>query len=171
MDLQQGAMLRRHKAISHCSIQELEQTVVITGHIQQGAGFVVKTQLQPSERFKQFLQGSKPPRQRDHGIGQFHHARLADVHVGHDLQAREPVVGHLGIHQHVRDHTDHLAISRQHRIGQGPHQTNPGGSVHQPHTAAGHRRSKSRSGLQMLRSVAGSGSAVDREALHRLSGP
>ena len=81
------------------------------------------------------------------------------------------MVSNLGIHQRFGDHADHLPISGQHCIGDRAHQTNLGGAVHQPHTAAGHGAAQCRGGLTMLRRVARSGSAVDREASHRLPVP
>ena len=47
-------------------------------------------------------------------------------------------MGHLGTHQLIGDHTDHLAAGGQRSIGDDAHQPDLTAAVHEPDPATGH---------------------------------
>ena len=78
---------------------------------------IVQPQLSPGDQLERLVEGAQPPRQDDKGVGHLEHPPLAVVPAVSDDQIGELTVADLVANQEVRDHADHLAASRQDRIG------------------------------------------------------
>ncbi len=59
---------------------------------------------------------------------------FALVHVGHQVQFGQPLMGHFDLVQKVRDNPDHLAARGHGRVGHHPHEPDPPPAEH--HTNA-----------------------------------
>lgn len=91
-------MFLAQKALADGVVEEGDQGVVVTVHVQQGAGFVVKTQLRPGEDFKNFFQGAHAAGQSDKAVRAICHGRLALMHGTDYTQFGEMVVADFLAH-------------------------------------------------------------------------
>ncbi len=78
-------------------------------HVQNAAGFCVKAELEPGERFKQLFERSDSSGEGDKTIAQIDHELLTLVHGADDTQVRDSGVPEFSVHQRFWDHSDDLS--------------------------------------------------------------
>ena len=86
------------------------------------------------------------PGQRDEGVGEVGHPRLALVHRLHDLEPRQAGVRQLVVDQVLRDHPDHLAAGGQRGVGDDAHQPDVTAAVDDADAGAGQAGGEGRGG-------------------------
>ena len=79
-----------------------------------------------------------PPGNRDEGVGQLGHHRLALVHRVDEVQFGEAGMRDLEIDQRLRDHAIDLAARVQHRVGDHAHQAEPPAAIDEADAAPRH---------------------------------
>ena len=66
----------------------------------------VEAELAPGEQLEQLVERAGAAGQRDHGVRELGHQRLALVHRLDDVELRQAGVGDLGLNEPIRDHAD-----------------------------------------------------------------
>ena len=144
-------------------VEEVGQAGVETAHIQQGAGFLVVSQLAPGPDLEQFFQRAQTTGQGDEAVGQAGHHGLALVHGAHDVQAGELLVGQFLVGQEAWDDADDFAPSLQDGVGHGAHQADRGPPVDEPDTGISHGMAQFDGRQAVGGGFAGAGTAEDAE--------
>src|ERR1019366_2050700 len=162
----QPSVLRLQKSLLHRMVEHRQQRSVIPQDIQDTAGLRMQTELRPSYRLAELLQSPEPTRQRDEGVRQVGHERLAFVHRVHNVKLRQPLVPDLAPHKVFGDDSHRLAARPQHRVREHTHQTHIAAAVHQANVASHQFRSHILGGSAVLRAAAGTGTAENADSSH-----
>jgi hypothetical protein len=82
----------------------------------------VQAELRPGVHLEQLVERSQPAGQRDEGVGEIGHQRLALVHRVDDVELREAQVGDLALDERAWDHPDRLTAFRENGLGEPAHE-------------------------------------------------
>ena len=82
----------------------------------------MQAELLPREQLEQLVERAGAAGERDHGVGELGHQRLALVHGLDDVQLGQAGVGDLVLDQPRRDHADHRAAGGERGVGERAHQ-------------------------------------------------
>ena len=158
---------RRKRSLTACS-RKRQQRLPVAADVEQADRLAVQPELLPREQLEQLVERPGAAGQRDHGVRQLGHQRLALVHRLDDVQLGQAGVRDLVLDQPRRDHADHGPAGGQRGIGQ---------RAHQPHAARRRRRARGpRDGEQaaelgralgVLGRPARARSAEDKNPFHR----
>jgi hypothetical protein len=168
--LHDRACLRLDEALGPGVIEEAQQVVVETVHVQQPARLGVQAELRPGDRLEQFLEGADAARQRDERVGVLGHPRLALVHRVDDVHRGDAGVADLAGHERVRDHADHFTASIQHRVGDDAHQTDVAAAVDEAMATGDQRAAERPRGRGVGRADTVTRSTEDADAAHAGAG-
>ena len=98
-------------------VQEGDEPVVKACDIEQRAGLRMVPELRPGPDFEQLFERPDTAGHGNEPVGQFGHQGLALVHRADHPQVRQTIVGDFLGGQCVWNDADHMATSRQRRIG------------------------------------------------------
>ena len=108
-DRQQRARLRAQEALLHGVVEEGDERLVVAGHVDQPERLGVDAELRPGVDLEELLERADAARQRDEGVGELGHERLALVHGADHPQVVEAGVADLEVEDRLRDDPDDLA--------------------------------------------------------------
>ncbi len=119
------------EAVTDQLIAEGKQVIEEAVHIESSDGLGMQSELRPGPDLEEFLHRADSAWHGDESIGLLGHLRLADVHIGHDLQNADAVMSQFAIHQLLGDHPDDLSPTGQDCIGENAHQTHVSPAIHE----------------------------------------
>ena len=117
-DGQQRAHLRAQEALLHGVVEEGDERLVVARHVQQPQRLGVDAQLRPGVDLEELLERADAAGQRDEGVGELRHERLALVHRADHAQVVEAGVADLAVEDRLGDDADDLAARAARRFGQ-----------------------------------------------------
>jgi hypothetical protein len=127
----------------------------------------VESELRPGVDLEQLLEGPDPAGQRDEGLRQLRHQRLALVHRADHAHVGHVAMGDLPVHERAGDHADDLAALGDHGISERAHQAHAAASVDDPDPVGHEQAGEFHGRLGVLRTRAGAGSAENADSPHR----
>ena len=92
-------------------------------------GFAWMPQLCPGDGLEGLVEGAEAAGEREKGLRERVHPRLALVHRGRDVERREARVRQLARHHALRDDARHVAARRERRVGHRAHEAHAGAAV------------------------------------------
>src|SRR5690606_9919875 len=161
------ALLRMQEALGDHAVHHRQQRVVEIVDVEEGAGLVAQAELAPGQHLEHLVQGAEAAGQGDEGIGQVEHARLAFVHVGHDLEPGDAAMRDFPVHELLGDDADHFAAGGQRGVGDDAHQADVAAAVDQGQAFLRQAGAQLRRALGVRRPRAGVGAAVDADRTQR----
>ena len=141
-DRQQRAHLRAQEALLHGVVEEGDERLVVARHVQQPQRLGVDAQLRPGVDLEELLERADAAGQRDEGVGELRHQRLALVHRADHPQVVEAGVADLAVEERLGNDADDLAARAARRFGQGAHHPDASRRRRRPHAALRQRRAR-----------------------------
>ncbi len=126
-----------NKLFGDAMIQHRQKRVEVARDVEDSQRFLVQSQRGPGQGLEEFLERADAAWQRKKSDGSPCHHRFALVHVGDDVQFRQPIVGDLLGGQGLGDYADHLSAAIEDRVGDNSHQSDPPTPINHADTAAG----------------------------------
>src|SRR5215204_6025282 len=166
LDHEQFAGLLAQEALGYGVREELVDAVVVALDAEQRARLPVEAELCPGIDLEQLLERSDPARQRDEGVGELGHRRLALVHGADYAHVGHVAVSDLAVDQRARDHARKLAARVEYRVGEHAHQADSTAAIDHADPLRREQPRQLRGGIAIGRPRAGAGPAEDADALH-----
>jgi hypothetical protein len=101
--------------------QPAHQVVVEPVRVEQHDRLAVQVERGRGPYLEELVQRAEATRQRDERVRAIDHHVLAGAHVAGDDELVRGCVGHLEIHQGLRDHSDRVCAARAGAVGEGAH--------------------------------------------------
>ena len=163
-DRQQRARLRAQEALLHGVVEEGDERLVVARDVQQPQRLGVDAELRPGVDLEELLERADAAGQRDEGVGELGHERLALVHGADHPQVVEAGVADLAVEDRLGDDADDLAARGARRVGQRrPSSRRLRAAVDDAHAALRQAAPDGLGGLQVGRVRAGVGAAEDAD--------
>ena len=125
------AVLARQEAFRQRVIEVVGEPVEEARDVQQPARLAVVAELRPGQRLEQLVERAVAAGERDEGVRQLGHLRLALVHRLDDVQPGEPPVHHFPLEQAPRRDAGNRHALGERRLRQHPHQPDAAAAVHE----------------------------------------
>ena len=132
-------MLGLDEVLGNRVVKQRDHRIEVAANVQHADRFVMQPQRRPAQRFEELLEGPDAPGQRQKRRGSAGHHGLPLVHVAHDVQLGQSMMGDLLDRQRLWNHPDRLASSLEDRVGHDSHQPHPAAAVYQAETVTGDR--------------------------------
>jgi hypothetical protein len=158
----------RRKTRRNDMLEQFGERRPIAGDIDDEHRLVMQTELPPRQDFNRLVERADPAGQGSKRIGPFRHDALALVHVGHDDEVAEALMGGLTMLQVHRDDAGHSSAAGQRRVGGDAHQPVAAAAVDQLDAACREARAKFAGRLAIARVGASGGAAINAKSLDLL---
>jgi hypothetical protein len=145
-------------------VKEVQQAVVKSLRVKERAGLGVAAELPPGPDLENLLQSADAAGQRDEGIREFGHERLALVHRSDDPKVVQAGVSDLALDQTLRDDPDYVAAGRSRRVGHRGHQPNGRATINQTDSLSREKAAQRGRGLAVRRTMAGTRPREDADS-------
>ena len=146
------------------AVEEPLERVVVAADVQEPDRLEVDAEHRPGQRLDDLLERPDATGQRDEGVGQLGHPRLALVHRLDDLQPRETLVADLARPQRARQDADDLAARVQRGVREDAHEPDARAAVHDADAASREDRDELRGGVGVRRIGTRARSGVEADA-------
>src|SRR6185503_14842507 len=171
-DKQLPSPARRNEAARGRMVHEVDEPVPVAADVQEAKRLLVIAERVPAPRIEKFVERSNSAREREEGVGELGHLRLALVHGLDDVEFGDAWVGDLDVDQRLRDDAINEPAHLEDAVGDHPHEAEPSAAVHQLDLLLDHRCRGCPSSFGERWVGTGGGTAVNRkliEILHRFT--
>ena len=130
-------MRARDEALLDGVVEEAHEAVEVAAHVEEAERLGVQAELVPRVDLEQLLERADPAGQRDEGVGELGHLRLALVHRVDHAQVGQAGMRDLAVDERLRDHAGHAAAALERGVGERAHQADLGAAVDELDPAVG----------------------------------
>ena len=155
-----------HEALLHAVLEEGQQAIVVTTGVDQYDGTQELAKTFEGHDFKYFFESAAATGQGDDGLTVFEHARLARMHVGNDIEARDALMSLFDLCEKLWNNAVDPTAVGQRTIGHRAHQAAAAAAVVHVDAGAGQGSSQSLGRLPVFGGQRLAGSGINCDALY-----